>query len=403
MCRQEPLAAVDRASRLFTRSQRLALCQLRRDLHQRPELSFKEVQTSERLLVALRDLGIETVQRVTETGLVARIPGTDGTAPPVAVRGDIDALPIEEETGLDYSSVHPGVMHACGHDVHATWTVGAACLLLAEPASGDVVLVLQPAEEIGQGAKAILETGALDAVAAIFAAHVDRTFEVGEVVVQAGPMAAAADTFKIELVGKGAHGARPHLSQDPVVAAAQLIMQLQTIVSRRLDPGEPAVVTVGTVTAGSAHNVIPERAVLSGTLRSLRPEIRAFLIEELRHLVGAVSDAHRVRAEIDVRAGVPPLLNSERESLWATRGVVECLGEECLRPMASLNMGGEDFAYYLERVPGSFLRVGAREPGGAVIGAHTPQFWAADDAIFVGAAALAAAARLASEELTRAG
>src|SRR5207244_690118 len=176
------------------------------------------------------------LERVAGTGVVARIPGRDGSRAPVAVRGDIDALPISESTGLPFASEHPGVMHACGHDVHATWAVGAAHLLAARPATGDVLIVLQPAEDTGRGANAVLESGALDGVAAIFGAHVDRRFAVGEVVAQEGPLAAAADTFEIELVGSGAHGARPHEAADPIVGAAALIGALQTILARRVNP-----------------------------------------------------------------------------------------------------------------------------------------------------------------------
>ena len=231
----------------FTDADRQLLVALRRDLHQNPELSWKESVTQARLERALADIGVTDVRRVAITGLVARIPGKDRRLPAVAVRGDIDALPIMEATGLDYSSQNPGVMHACGHDMHASWVVGAALLLVRDPANGDVLIVLQPAEEVGEGAKAILASGALDGVRAIFGGHVDRRFAVGEAVAQAGPLAAAADSFTITLTGQGSHGGRPHQSADPIVGAADLIMTLQTIVSRRLDPALPGVVTVATI------------------------------------------------------------------------------------------------------------------------------------------------------------
>ncbi|HJU88410.1 MAG TPA: M20 family metallopeptidase, partial [Gemmatimonadaceae bacterium] len=263
--------------RLFSTEARRALLELRHEIHRDPELSFKEERTATRLEAALRAVRPREINRVAGTGVIARIPGRDSGAPVVALRGDIDALPIQEETGLPFSSGNAGVMHACGHDVHATWAVGAAHLLSERPAAGDVLIVLQPAEEIGQGAAAVMASGALDGVAAIFGAHVDRRFPVGTVVAEAGPLAASADNFEIELLGSGAHAARPHEAADPIVGAAALIGALHTIVSRRLDPSRAAVVTVGTINAGSAPNVIPDRAVLTGTLRATDPETRRLL------------------------------------------------------------------------------------------------------------------------------
>lgn len=368
------------------------LVALRRDLHRNPELSFEESETTERLSKALEPLGCE-ITRTGETGLVARLPGTDSQAPVYVVRGDIDALPIQEETGLPYASTNPGVMHACGHDIHATWAVGAAFLLAREPLRGDVLVVLQPAEELGLGASAVLDTGVLEGAAAIFGAHVDRRFAVGEVVAQPGPLAAATDSFEIEILGSGGHGARPHLTRDPIVAGAHLVTAIQTIVARRVDPGEPAVVTVGSFRAGEAANVIPEKAELSGTLRSTTPEVRQQLRDELEQLVREVSASHRVSATLRVHGGTPPILNSEREAELAADAVRSVLGEAALVPLGGVNMGGEDFSFYLERMPGCFLRVGAREPGSEPIGAHTPRFYGAEESIFVGAAVLAETVR----------
>jgi len=338
---------------------------------------------------------------VAGTGLVARVRGRDPAAPVVAVRGDIDALPIHEATGLPYASVHDGVMHACGHDVHATWAVGAAQLLAEWPAEGDVLVVLQPAEETGTGAAAILATGALDGVSAIFGAHVDRRFAVGEVVAQAGPLAAAADTFEIELVGRGAHGARPHEAADPVVGAAALVGALQTIVARRVNPAIPAVLTVATLRAGTAPNVIPDRATIGGTLRAVDPETRQLLAAELRRVAEGVAAAHGLTATVTLDLGPPPIVNPERPAAWARRAAEAVLGPGAVVPLGTTNMGGEDFAYYMERIPGCFLRVGARERGGAPIPAHTPQFHAAEASLFVGAAVLAETARVASAALAR--
>jgi amidohydrolase len=372
------------------------LVALRRDLHRHPELSFQEERTAARLHDALAALGPRELHRVAGTGVVARIRGRDPGAPVVAVRGDIDALPIQEETGLEFASRVPGVMHACGHDVHAAWAVGAAALLAASPAAGDVLIVLQPGDETGRGAPAVLESGALEGVAAIFGGHVDRRFTVGQVVADAGPLAAATDTFEIDLIGSGAHGARPHESADPIVGAAALISALQTIVARRLNPAASAVVTVGTVHAGSAPNVIPERAALTGTLRAADPETRRLLHEEVRRIAESTAAAHRLEARVALELGPPPLLNAPKAAEWARRAAAGLLGEAAVVPLGTPNMAGEDFAYYLERIPGCFLRIGAREAGAAPILAHTPRFYAAEESVFVGAAVLAESARVAS-------
>lgn len=387
---------------LFTDADVSALTELRRDLHQHPELSWKENRTADRLAAAVAALGAIDVARVAGTGVVARFAGRDRTAPVVAVRGDIDALPIEEATGLPFTSSAPGVMHACGHDIHSTWAIGAALLLARNPAAGDVLVVLQPAEEVGEGAKAILDTGALDDVKAIFGGHVDRRFAVGQVVADAGPLAASADMFEIELVGRGAHGARPHESADPVVGAAALITALQTIVARRIDPAAAAVVTVGSIHAGTAPNIIPERAVLTGTLRATTPETRAAIADEVRRISETVAAAYRLTARATVNLGTPPIVNPPNASQWARQAAASVLGDAAVVPFGVTNMGGEDFAFYLERIQGCFMRIGAREEGGERLAAHSPRFTAAEESIFVGAAVLAESARVASAALQRA-
>lgn len=374
------------------------LIELRRGIHREPELAFQEEQTALRLENALHALGVTDTKRVAKTGVVARIAGTDRKAPTIAIRGDIDALPIVEETGLPFASTRSGVMHACGHDVHATWAVGAAALLAAKPATGDTVIVLQPAEEIGQGASALMKGGALKGVSAIFGAHVDRRFEVGQVVADEGPLAASADTFEIELVGQGAHAARPHEARDPIVAAAALVTAIQTIVARRLNPATPGVVTIGQIAAGSAPNVIPDRAVLAGTIRAVDSASRKLMHDELKRLAVSIAEAHRVEARVSLPEGTPPLVNPPGPTAQAREAVTAVLGAAALVPLGFLNLAGEDFAYYMESIPGCFLRIGAREPGGQPIPAHSPKFYPAEESIFVGAAVLAECARVASRQ-----
>jgi amidohydrolase len=377
------------------------LVALRRELHRQPELAFMEERTGSVLLRELTALAPRRVERVARTGVVARVAGRRASAPVVAIRGDIDALPIQEATGLPFASASDGVMHACGHDVHATWAVGAAALLTAQPAEGDVVIVLQPAEETGEGALAVLESGALDDVRAIFGGHVDSRFTVGQVVAQPGPLAASADNFEIELVGRGAHGARPHESADPIVGMAALITALQTIVSRSVNPTLPAVVTVGMVSAGSAPNVIPDRATVRGTLRATDDDTRALLQNEVRNIAQHIAAAHKLEARLTIGSGVPPVINSEEAATWAREAAIAMLGPDAVVALGGANMAAEDFAWYLQNIPGCFLRFGARRPGEPVIPAHSPNFDVAEDAILVGARVLAECARRASAALSR--
>ena len=377
----------------------LQLSSLRRDLHRNPELSWHERRTSELLASTLESFGVTDIMRVAGTGLVARVPGSDRTAPVVALRGDIDALPIREDTGLPFSSENDGVMHACGHDVHASWAVAATRLLLESPAQGDVLVVFQPAEEVGEGARAILASGALDSVRVIFGGHVDRRFEVGQVVAQEGALAASTDTFRITITGAGSHGARPHESRDPIVGAAALIGALQTIVSRQLDPAKPGVVTVGTINGGSAPNIIPDSVQLSGTIRATTSETRALLTGEVQRIAQSIAATYGLTADVTLKGGTPPIVNPAIGANWAREAVTHVLGADALVPLGTTNMGGEDFAEYIQKIPGCFMRIGAREKGGRVIAAHSPAYYASEDALFIGAAVLAECARVASESL----
>jgi len=386
---------------LFDDALRSRLVELRRAIHADPELSFQEERTAQKLERALMEIGVTDVRRVAKTGVVGRIRGRNAKASVVALRGDIDALPVREETGLSFASHNEGVMHACGHDVHATWAVGAAALLARDPAAGDVLVVLQPAEETGRGAPAILETGALDDVSAIFGGHVDRRFAVGQVVADEGPLAASADMFEIELEGQGAHAARPHESADPIVGLGALIGAIQTIVSRRLNPANPGVVTIGTVRAGTASNVIPDRATLTGTVRAVDATSRRLMLDEVRRISESVAAAYRLTARVTLDLGTPPIVNPPNATAWARRAAASLLGESSVVPLGFLNMAGEDFAHYMERIPGCFLRIGAREAGGVAIPAHAPKFYAAEESIFVGAAVLAETARVASAALVQ--
>lgn len=385
----------------LTEADRAFLVALRRDLHRRPELAWQERRTQARLREALLACGITAIDDVAGTGLVARVPGRRPDGPVVAVRGDIDALPIAEATGLEFTSLEPGLMHACGHDLHATWAVGAGLLLARDPALGEVRIVLQPAEEVGEGAARVLESGALEGCAAIFGAHVDWRYAVGEVVADAGPLAASTDTFEIVFHGRGGHGARPQDTIDPVVGLAAFVGAVQTLVSRRLDPALPGVVSVGVLDAGNAPNVIPESARCAGTIRATVPATRALLVEELERLAHAVAATHRLTATVNVKEGTPPLVNPPTGASWAQDAARATLGDHALRSLATANMGGEDFAFYLERMDGCFMRLGTWREGRSRAGVHTPRFDPDEDALLVASALLAECARRASAGLAR--
>ncbi len=378
---------------LFQPELRDLLIDLRHRIHQNPELAWHEEQTVVALEKALSAVGIDDFQRVAQTGLVARIRGKSG-GPVIAIRADLDALPVQEETGLPYASQVPGIMHACGHDVHAAWAIGAAALLQASPPPGDVLVVLQPAEEQGNGASAILESGLLDEAQAIFGAHVDGKIALGLVVAQAGPVAASTDMFEITLTGQGAHGARPQEGRDPIVGAAALVTALQTIVSRRVNPASPAVVTVGRLQAGTAANVIPDRAILAGTLRAIDQAVRDLLLSEVAILAENIARAFGLTARVEFLDGsTPPIINSPEGAGWAAQAAEDILGPGAAVPLAEPNLGGEDFSFYLERMTGAFLRIGIITPGGDPVAAHTARFHVPDEAIFVGSAVLAQAVR----------
>jgi amidohydrolase len=372
------------------------LIELRHDLHRHPELSFRENNTSDRLHEEMQRLEPRSLKRVANTGLLARIPGRDPRLRPVAIRGDIDALPIREDTGATFSSMIDGVMHACGHDVHAAWTVGAAHLLVRDPPAGDVIVLLQPGEETGRGAPAMIEAGSLEEVAAIFGGHVDMRFEIGTAVAQPGNVSASADEFTVELRGRGCHAARPNEGTDTIVGLATLVTSLQTIVARRVPPGVPAVVSVGTVEAGTAANIIPDAARLTGTVRAVDSVTRDLLHDELHRMAKSVAETHRLESTVSVKLGTPPLVNEHEFMTWVREAVTGLLGEDALRTLPVPNLGGEDFAFYLEKVPGCFIRIGGRRSDQEPVPAHTPRFLPDDDAVIVGAAVLAEIARAGS-------
>lgn len=360
------------------------MIEIRRDLHEHPELAWQERRTAERVGVVLDELGIAH-HRVAGTGVVAELPGPDG-AGVVALRADMDALPVTEETGLPFASAHTGVMHACGHDGHTAMLLGAAAHLAREKSLPTPVrLIFQPAEETGTGAAALIEAGALDDVALIFGGHLDRLYAAGEMVATTGPVNASADEFVIVLSGPGGHAARPHESVDPIMAGSYLVTALQTLVSRTVDPTQPAVISVGQFDAGTAPNVLARRARLEGTLRAQQADVREQLVEALRRTAEATAAAHGVSLAVDVRPGTPPVVNAPGPTAVAHEAAALAVGRERLRPLAMHNLGGEDFGFYLERTAGCYVRIGAR-PAGESFPAHSSRFQFDEEALAVGAA-----------------
>ncbi len=377
------------------------MVQVRRDLHRHPELSHDEHRTMERIADQLSDLGIEAKTHVGGTGVIADLPGaTDG--PLVALRADTDALPITERTGLPFASVHPGVMHACGHDGHTAMAIGAAAMLRDRPTAGPVRLLFQPAEETGMGAQQLIDAGALTDVALIFGGHIDRLYPTGTLVVSEGAVNASTDTLHLSVRGRGGHGARPHETVDAVHVGCALVCALQGIVSRQIDPASPAVVTIGHFAAGQAANVIAATAVLTGTLRAHDAAVRTQLAEAVRRVAAGVAAAHRAEIDVRIEAGTPAVINTSIPTALARRAAVEVVGAPQVRPLHPANMGGEDFAVYLEHVPGAYIRFGARPPQGPSHPAHSPEFDFDEGALAVGAAWLAEVASVASDAVVRA-
>jgi hippurate hydrolase len=371
----------------------------RRDFHRHPELGFKEVRTAGIVANELARLGLEVQTGVGQTGVIGLLEGdTDG--PTVMVRADMDALPIHEENEVDYASQSPGVMHACGHDGHTTMLLGAAALLSEEkdlPAS--VRLIFQPAEEKGTGAVDMIKAGALDGAGMIFGGHLDRHYHPGAIVVAEGAVNASSDNFTIEIIGQGAHGARPHESIDAVVVGSLMIMALQTIVSREVDPARPSVVSVGQFHAGTAPNVIAGQARLEGTVRAQDPAVRQQLLASVRRIAESIAQLHGAKIQIIVKEGTPPLINTPEMASLARHAAVATVGEANVLPLKTANMGAEDFSYYIEKIPGAYVRFGSQVPGKEGFPAHSSKFDFDEEALAVGAAFYQAIAKIAGQHL----
>lgn len=369
-----------------------ALVDLRRDLHLNPELSWREVRTTRLVGEWVGRAGWRTID-LPRTGLVAEI-GEDG--PVVALRADLDALPVPDLTDDPWASSVEGVTHACGHDVHTSALVGAG-LALAEVhraglLRGRVRLLFQPAEEVMPGgALSLLDQGYLDDVERIFGLHCDPSLDVGRVGLREGPITGAADHLDVTLSGSGGHTSRPHLTEDLTFALGKVVTELPAILSRRLDPRAGVSVVWGMVRAGSAHNVIPATGRVGGTVRMLDAIAWAEAEKLVPLLVEQIVAPYGVRAEVSYRRGVPPVVNDAVSVALLSRAVEDVLGRSGPFPTQQ-SLGGEDFGWYLDRVPGAMGRLGTRTPGGPTYDLHQGNLRVDDRAVAIGARVLAGAA-----------
>lgn len=329
----------------------------RRDFHQYPELGFDEHRTSKIIGEALKEMGLAPQMNVGKTGVTADL--TFGEGPTIALRADMDALPMQETSGLDFSSKHDGVMHACGHDGHMAMLLGAAKVLTqnGDSFNGTVRFIFQPAEEGAGGARYMIEDGCLDGVDEIYGIHVWNYQPVGEVGITDGPVLAAADMFEIKIKGIGGHGAAPQGTIDAVVVASHLVQALQTIVSRNTNPLESTVVTIGTINGGHNFNIIADEVTLSGTARAYTEENRNLIKTRMAEIIDGVSKTFGAEISFDYEDGYPPTINHTDPANKVLKAAERVVGEKAGMPY--LSMGGEDFSYYLQKIPGCFFFVGS--------------------------------------------
>ncbi len=366
------------------------MVQWRRTIHQWPELGFDLHRTAALVAETLAGLGVEMRTGVGKSGVVAYL--GDGAGPVIGVRADMDALPILEENAVPYASQTPGKMHACGHDAHTAMLLGVATLLSRRSFPGQVRLLFQPSEEGGydngvSGAPRMIEDGALDGVDAVIALHVHGTVETGTIMVDEGVVGAAVDTFRVDIIGRGGHGAYPHETLDPIWLTSQVLNALYAIPSRRITPLQPSVVTVGVVRGGTADNVIPNAVHLEGTLRSFDASVREQLVQDVERAM-AVVRAFGGDYDLRIERGYPPLFNDPTAAGWLRSVAGEFLGDASVAT-GNVSMGAEDFAYMTQRAPGAMFGLGVKAPGAASRYLHTPTFDLDEDALPIGAAILA--------------
>jgi amidohydrolase len=372
------------------------LVEFRRDLHAHPEIGYAEHRTTRRIARRLQAAGLRPAVLPKGTGLLCDIGGSGDDAPAVALRADIDALPIVDEKNVPYRSLNAGACHACGHDVHTSILLGTGLFLARAAAAGalpgKVRLIFQPAEEVPGGALDVLAAGGISSVDRIFALHCDPRLEVGKIGTRIGPITAACDRVKVQLSGPGGHTARPHLTADLVFALGKVITELPAALSRRIDPRSALSLVWGRVSGGSASNAIPNSGVVEGTLRCLDDTAWHAAPEMMKDIVESVATAYGVTADLTYERSVPPAVNDAASTGMIAAAADRVLGPEAITA-APQSLGGEDFAWYLESIPGSLFRLGTREPGSVEeFDIHQPMFDVDEQCIAVGVKVMAATA-----------
>ena len=371
------------------------LAHVRRDLHRIPEIGFSEEKTSRYVAEFLRDAGLKVETGIARYGVVGHVKGA-APGPTLMIRSDMDGLPISEETELPFASTHNGMMHACGHDGHTAVGLTVAQILEKhkDEWAGTVKLVFQPAEEGLGGARAMVKDGVLTNPVPDFSLgmHVWNDQPTGKIAATSGPMMAAAEMFRVTITGKGAHGASPHLGKDPILAAAQIITALQSVVSRNVDPLETAVVSITAINGGTAFNVIPPAVELKGTIRTYLPEIREMVLRRVEEIIQGVAEAMQCTAEVSIEDVTPAVINDSRLAKLMNNVRQEVLpGTEDISGLQT--MGSEDMAYLMDEIPGCYIFVGSKnEEKDLIYGHHHPKFDFDEQALLQGVALISASA-----------
>jgi amidohydrolase len=370
------------------------LIEIRRHIHAHPELSGQEYQTAAYVAGVLSSCGIQVKEAVGKTGIVGNLQGNGSDDRILAIRTDMDALPIQERTNLDFASRKPGIMHACGHDVHTTVGLGVAMVLsqLAEALPGNIRFLFQPAEEIAQGASWMVRDGAMRDVNAIFGVHVFPSIPARSVGIRYGALTAAADDIEIFIQGESGHGARPHEAIDAIWIASQVITALQQAISRTQNPLRPIVLTIGQISGGRAPNVIADQVRMAGTVRSLHPETHANLPQWIEGIVANFCNTYGAKYEMNYRRGVPSVQNDLFLSQILEEASREAWGSDRVQILTEPSLGAEDFSLYLEHAPGSMFRLGVGSGDRLNHPLHHPEFEVDESAILTGVVTLAYAA-----------
>lgn len=370
------------------------LIEIRRHIHSHPELSGQEHQTAAYVAGVLSSSGLHVREAIGKTGVLGELKGSNNTHQWLAIRTDMDALPITERTDLDFVSRNLGIMHACGHDVHTTVGLGAAMVLseLGEPLPGNVRFLFQPAEEIAQGANWMIQDGALEDVKAILGVHVFPTIPAGSVGIRHGVLTAAADDLELTIIGESGHGARPHEAIDAIWIGSQVITNLQQAISRTHNPLRPVVLTIGKISGGRAPNVIADQVKMSGTVRSLHPDTHKELPAWIENIVANVCSSYGAKYELNYRQGVPSVQNDPLLTQLVESVALEAWGSERVTILPEPSLGAEDFSMYLEQVPGMMFRLGVGHKDKQNYPLHHPQFEVDESSIVTCVVVLAYAA-----------